>query len=120
MTDAEIIRHLAEKVMGWKVFQSGRGSWWARDKEGTLEERDIMIESLHQWDEMPAWNPLVYISDAFEVQSALPEELRAIYQRALDVEVSPEDLRRTAIQQEWALITATPRQRCLAMVEATR
>lgn len=119
MTDREIIIYLAEKVMGWQVFQSGRGSWWARDKADTLEERDIMLESLHPWDEMPAWSPIENIADAFEVQAALtPAQALASASHLVTVWLQKTDL--PAGSLGFFLITATARQRCTAIVEATK
>lgn len=115
MTDREIVIFLAEKVMGWQVFQSGRGSWWARDKADTLEERDIMLESLHPWDEMPAWKPLESIADAFEVQAALKAGQIDRY-----IEALLDGWPKSGFNEYWWLIQLTPRQRCLAIVEATR
>ncbi len=118
-SDREIVRWVAEKVMGWQVFKSGRGSWWARDKADTYEERDIMLESLHPWDEMPIWDPLTSIADAFEVQAAILAQgpkIRREYTRALNlIAWDPADAQDG---RDWAMISATARQRTLAAYRA--
>lgn len=56
-TDAEIIRHLAENVMGWPVCAHGSG--WMESNDG------VTMICRH------GWNPLNDIADCMEVQAVV-------------------------------------------------
>jgi hypothetical protein len=112
MTDAEIITRLAVEIHGWHVSDNIFDPIYPK----LLSRQDGTFTFRNSNSECHRWNPLEFWADAMELQAAIPDEMRFAYQRALDREVSPEGVRQTGVQQEWNLIAATPRQRCMAMI----
>lgn len=119
MTDREIIIHLAEKVMGFTCVGF-------HDDERKAEISPRLVEQFGKKDGQRdwfligkdrIWSPLESIADAFEVQAALKTGQCSRYMDALEKQYMDlfEDCPSTAY-----LLTVTPRQRCLAIVEATR
>lgn len=115
MTDQDIVRHLAEKVMGWKAEESLGGLYITNPSDHRMRRF---------WDAgrtgADYWNPLESIADAFEVQAAIPEEKRWDYLMELREVVGATIDPLTTTGGVWSLVAATPRQRCLAALEATR
>lgn len=127
MTDREIIIYLAEKVMGWTavefdaedrkkdnlprlVEQAVRDTWWLR------MHHDGPQQGMQ-------WNPLENIADSFEVQKAVPEGKMPVYARELVIVTDAFMNARGSWElhrRDSLLIAATARQRCLAIVEATK
>lgn len=121
MTDREIIIHLAEKVMGWHVYPLTKSGYDQRLHEHRLIEN---IEG--KWNHFPPgkpgklWNPPESIADAFEVGEALAcrggsmKRFSAYLLAVMEIDTPLEG------QDVYAISHATARQRCLAIVEATR
>ncbi len=122
MTDEQIIRFLAEKVMGWSCvgfYDDTRLTSVPR-----LVEQHGKPDGQRDWylivNEDPndparkgrAWNPITSIADAFEVQAAIPEDNRYAY--VLQLEAIFENDYHPA----WSLANATARQRSIAAVRA--
>ncbi len=107
MTDRGIITHLAEKVLGWKF---AAGGWWKHIQ--TPQEKMVAGAG---------WNPLESIEDAFQVQAAIPEVKVCLYISKLRYELGLQyPLSAFGQHDLFKIASATPRQRCLAAVEATR
>jgi hypothetical protein len=101
MNDQQIIRFLAEKIMG-----------------GTLEECSCKIRfRLMVGKYGRHWNPLTSMADAFEVQAAIENANPMEYARCLMALVDPDG---TALRNQltWRVANATARQRCLAACQA--
>lgn len=119
MTPAQKVRFLAERCMGWNVFKSGRGSWWARENANTFDEKDRMLEPLHPWDEQAIWNPPTSIADAFECQAKLPIGKYAAFVSALRAECGISYPISAFGQSDLFLIAnATAEQRSNAIIKA--
>lgn len=120
-TEARKTAWIAERVMGWTVFEDKDGNVFAHTHQ-TAPDEGWLIYCLHDAGNARCadgiWNPFTSIADAFEVQEAIPEEKRFRYQRALYLEVSAEGVWLNAFQQEWNLIAATPAQRMEAVLAA--
>lgn len=122
MKDAEIVRHLAEKVMGWKIFDVSvtgfpgfpvlvqKGDFWMY--YGSESEMGGRF-----------WNPLEDRDDCAELEAALMAGesggVEYIY-RMEDMAESLAGWTPGIIPIHRFLLTATPRQRSIAMYEATR
>lgn len=86
MTDNEVVRFLAEKVMGWEVF--------SLERTGSAKSAGPFLVERHagKWDllvpngEHRRWNPLTSIADAFEVQAAMRGEKCGAYIHHLRLE----------------------------------
>ncbi len=112
MTDLELITHLAEKVLGWEA--KGADDWGMRSWAGPDKWR-------HYYERTgEGWNPLASIADAFEVQAAIPGDARDAYVGYLECECVRGGFDEDSVADQWAVITATPRQRCMAAYEATK
>lgn len=118
MTDREIIIHLAEKVMGWRNCDTDFSAQFPAYRDMAQFDSDDLYRVFDREKHTGRnWNPLISITDAFEVQAALKAGQSPRYMDALENQylAYPEDC-------SWLsyLICATPRQRCLAIVEATK
>lgn len=119
MTDREIIIHLAEKVMGWTVRNVDAVS-------GSKEVIAIRDASGRDRIWYPGcgnryWNPLESIADAFEVQAVVLAWKHAdkyIF-RMNDMACSGAAVISTTRMARF-MLSASPRQRSLAIVEATK
>lgn len=108
MTDREIIQHLAEKVMRWRVIALGLTS-------GIFDSDPGELHGTRHWPDN--FNPLESIYDAFEVQSkVLSSEKRRLYTTAIIDYCFDEQVAGGLVS---FCLSATPRQRCLAMCKAT-
>lgn len=67
MTDQEIVRHLAEKAMGWEVAFDSRPkySWLVIFTDSSGDQR--FYPDTPDYIDGTSWNPLGSIADAFEV-----------------------------------------------------
>ena len=102
MEDNDIITHIATRIMGWKDLGTVEGgrikfSWW---KDG---------EPVRGGD----WNPLADLNACAEFEAKLADRVteRGAYLKELSSLTG---------RCSWGLVTATPRQRCMAAVEATK
>lgn len=118
MTDEEIIRHLAEKVMGWKESYGGADGPVFRFVIGGIYPRGwrVFHSRFHTGRD---WNPLESCDDCAEVEAALSPAEKAEYAHEVLDRYFDEDQTAEYDQVSFALYLP-PRQRCLAMVEATR
>lgn len=118
MTDAEIIRHLAEKVMGWKVYPLS-----VRGYSDRLHEHRLIENVEHNWNYFPPgnpgklWNPVHSIAEAFQAQNNLNSDQCKRYMSALESQW--QECPCDCPWDGW-LISANAFQRCIAMVEATK
>lgn len=117
MTDQEIVIHLAEKVMGWEVFSLQRQNY-----DEFRHSIHRLVENVeHNWNFFPPgkpgnlWNPLESRDDCAEVQAALKAGQIDRY-----IEALLDGWPKSGFNEYWWLIQLTPRQRCLAIVEATK
>lgn len=120
MSDEEILVHLADKVMGFSVGEDG----YAR--LGVYPRLDFSNYGgwpvLHTSSEAcRRWNPLESPADAFEVQAAILAGPKATQYILRMHDMACGGVAVVGQRKLYAfLLTATPRQRCLAIVEATR
>ena len=113
MTKEEINKALGERVMGW--FESPtKLYWWKDSEEGTAETGFCTEKS--DGSVYPLWNPAERIDHAWMVEDRIKDlGLEYQYCRALIKVCNLDDI---SWQSQWALIHATPEQRCLAALEA--
>lgn len=114
MTDREIIIELG-RLMGCEIISENypQGVFM-----GNAEKRLAMYWPNHPTGGAP-WRPLESIADAFEVQAWLPKEKQRQYARELcfTSEAFMETRGALALHnRDWKLISATPRQRCMAIL----
>jgi hypothetical protein len=109
MTDPELTRLLAEKVMGWHL--DGRGRLWL-DRDGKYaRDNGLGIEG-GRGD----FEPLGSIEDAWLVQEKVAERgLQGPY----TVAVFRRFIGKTLLEDlDWRFLSLTARERCLAALEA--
>lgn len=76
MTDADIIRALAEKVMGWERHCIGKTNfvedfaWFNGGKKVAIECSDVILSAIHQ---VTYWNPLTSDTDSCAVLDKMVE-----------------------------------------------
>lgn len=110
MTDADIIRRLAE-LRGWKVKDCHTGP----GTEGMLRVGNRMWwPHCHCGD--ATWNPLESIADAWELEGSLPEEKQGYY--TLELYELIEVNMRSVKNRNWCIRRASPRQICMAYIAA--
>ena len=116
LTDRELIVALAEKVMGWTVITSGRGSLVAFSPR---DEDDRILATTHPWESVD-WNPLTSIADAWML-------VEAMVARGMVVIVKGDGLRAGDSNPKWTVLTdanprtdalTAPRAICLAAAHA--
>ena len=116
MNDPEIVQHIAEKIIGWRVVYSLVNL--PIDKPGTpllyIEPEGATVITDDDWR---VWNPLADLNACAEFEEKMPPERIISYLIALGAEVQGNS---PYPPNDWQMIRATPRQRCLAAVEATK
>lgn len=75
MTDTELDVALAERVMGWRVAQSGRGSTVAFTRDEFEHEQILATD--HPWETV-TWSPRTSLSDAWMLVEALRKRFRGV------------------------------------------
>jgi hypothetical protein len=117
VTDREIVIYLAKNVMGWSTTQGeDPDSLWLVVPGGHVAAFWVEGKSGANY-----WNPLESIVDAYEVGMRLPVEDRAFlhrFMKALDHIACVDKGRLTGGEQFWLEVHATPRQRCMAILQA--
>lgn len=117
MSDEQMVKFLATHVMGWKVTEMVvNGEIWLDfyRKDGP---------SLSWWPRCGeydrCWNPLAKISDAMECQPKIPKGKRGMFVFALTEIVADGNFTgKNVYDIHFDMVTAAPRQRCIAMVRA--
>lgn len=73
--NADLDIFIAEKVMGWSIYTSGRGSIHALENENTDAERDYVVKSNHPWD-TANFSPSTDPASALEVLKKCAEHMK--------------------------------------------
>lgn len=117
MTPDEINRQVAEKVMGW-----GYSAWGRNHYVEIIVSSDI--SSGNQQDEtfvmqVESWQPYTNIEQAMMMQKEIHKKgLARKYTNAFFNIIEPEGTTLPDDELVWAMIHATPQQRCEAALKA--
>ncbi len=113
----ERIKKIAEKVMGWHLSDDDEGYYWY-DSNNTPVIKATDDDGLDPW--LEHWNPLENIADAWQVEDDMAKlHRKAEYIMHLTRILDLPPLANTNEHGIFALIHATPEQRCLAALRAT-
>lgn len=116
MTKQQMVRHIAERVMGWRVMEEFHSS-------GAIQfmskERGIVWCGHPNGSYVNVFNPLESIADAFEAQAKLPMQLQPIFALHLDRNMPISGRLETSAHRMFAIANAKPGQRCNALIWAT-
>lgn len=117
MTDRDIIVRLATEVMGWKsadgIERDDQCCFFRPTESG---KRLVCWWNSVTCSGASAWNPLESITDAYEMEAAIPEAERDAYIGYLECECVRGGFDSDSPAHEFAIVHATPRQRCLATI----
>lgn len=125
MTNAELDRWIAEKVMGWRLAVDNTDTSFphidsileiGRTNPVLLVNSMILILGTCPYERGSIWTPTTNIAQAMEAEGKIPEELKWKYIKCLMQSCGIPDLE--YFSGLFDLIHATPKQRCNAIYEA--